>query len=43
MDLLGHIGQEGGYEETPHRDRHRQDARGNAQAVLLARLPAPLK
>jgi len=43
MDLLGDISQERRDQATPHRSRPRQDARRNAQAVLLAGLPAPLK
>jgi len=43
VDLLGHIGQERRDQETPHQGRHRQAARRHAQAVLLARMPAPLK
>jgi hypothetical protein len=42
VDLLGHVSQERRDQETPHRGRPRQDARRNAQAVLLARLPAPV-
>jgi hypothetical protein len=42
VDLLGHVGEEGRNPKTPHRGGPRQDAGWNAQAVLLAWLPAPM-
>jgi hypothetical protein len=43
VDLLGYVCKERTDKETSHRGRPRQDAWRNAQTVLLARLPAPLK
>lgn len=40
--MLGHFGQEGSYQEASHRGRYRQDAKRHAQAMLLARMSAPL-
>jgi hypothetical protein len=42
VDLLGHVGKKGRDEEAPNRGRPGQDAQRYAQAVLLARLSAPL-
>jgi hypothetical protein len=43
MDLLGHLREEAGNEEAACRKGLHGAERRNAQALLLARLPSPLK